>query len=414
MKTTYAQRLATLVRDHERLIKRRNPVDTTWTNGVFQRYANPVVTADHTPLFWRYDLDPRTNPNLLERLGVNTAFNPGAIELDGRVFLMVRVEGADRKSFFALAESRTGVDGFRFRDMPITLPETDDPDTNVYDMRLVLHEDGWVYGLFCTERKDRSAPPGDTSTATAQCGIVRTRDLVTWERLPDLKSVSPQQRNVVLHPEFINGKYGLYTRPQDNFIEAGKGGGIGWATCDAMTAASIGDETIIDARLYHTIKELKNGAGAPPLKTDRGWLHIAHGVRNSAAGFRYVIYAFLCDRAEPWRPIATPGGYLMAPRGEERVGDVSNVLFCNGAVARRNGQVLIYYASSDTRIHVAATTLDTLLDYVENTPADPLRSAACVAQRQALIRKNLDYLARARTPALRKLGRTPVKPVRLG
>jgi len=412
-KTNYPTRLAALIRDHERLINQRNPVDKTWTNGVFERYVHPVVTADHVPLFWRFDLNPSTNPRLIERLGVNAAFNPGAIELDGRIFLMCRVEGADRKSFFALAESRNGIDGFRFRDVPITLPETDDPDTNVYDMRMTLHEDGWVYGLFCTERKDRSAPLGDTSIATAQCGIARTRDLVTWERLPDLKSESPQQRNVVLHPEFINGKYGLYTRPQDNFIEAGKGGGIGWAVAKSMNPAVIGDETIIDARIYHTIKELKNGAGAVPIKTDRGWLHIAHGVRNSAAGFRYVIYAFLCDQAEPWRTTATPGGYLMAPRGEERVGDVSNVLFCNGAVARRNGQVLIYYASSDTRIHVATTTLDTLLDYAENTPADPLRSAACVKQRQDLIGKNLDYLARAKNPALKRLGRAPVKPVRL-
>jgi 4-O-beta-D-mannosyl-D-glucose phosphorylase len=288
-----------------------------------------------------------------------------------------------------VAESKSPVDRFRFRDYPVVMPETDEPDTNVYDMRLTRHADGWIYGLFCTERKDPAAPPGDTSSAVAQCGIARTRDLGTWERLPDLKSDSAQQRNVVLHPEFIDGKYALYTRPQDSFIEAGKGGGIGWSLCDSMERAAIREELIIDHKLYHTIKEVKNGAGAPPLKTPQGWLHVAHGVRNTAAGLRYVLYAFLCDPAHPEKVIRSPGGYLVAPRGPERVGDVSNVAFCNGVVDRANGEVFIYYASSDTRIHVAATTVEKLLDYVNNTPPDPSRSFACVAQRNELIARNI-------------------------
>ena len=388
MKTSTAHRLKSLTTTHEQLLRRKNPVDPSWSNGLFERYLHPVLTAEHTPLAWRYDLNPKTNPFLIERLGVNAVFNPGAIELDGRILLMCRVEGADRKSFFAVAESCRPADGFRFWDRPVELPETDDPDINVYDMRLTAHEDGWIYGLFCTERKDKDAPPGDTSSAIAQCGIARTRDLKSWERLPDLKSDSAQQRNVVLHPRFVDGRYALYTRPQDSFIEAGKGGGIGWALTKRMDRAVIHEEQIVDPKRYHTIKEVKNGAGAPPIPTPQGWLHIAHGVRNTAAGLRYVLYAFLCDPDQPQKVTRLPGGYLIAPRNEERVGDVSNVVFCNGLVHRPNGEVFIYYASSDTRIHVATTSVDRLLDYVNNTPPDPLRSAACVRQRIALIEKN--------------------------
>jgi 4-O-beta-D-mannosyl-D-glucose phosphorylase len=391
----FAARLKKLTQNHERLLRRKNRVDARWDNGLFDRYEHPVVTAEHAPLFWRYDLDRRTNPYLIERLGVNAAFNAGAIELDGKVHLMLRVEGADRKSFFAVAESRTGIDNFRFWDRPVVMPETDDPDINVYDMRLTAHADGWIYGLFCTERKDPAAPAGDLSSALAQCGIARTRDLRVWERLPDLKSDSAQQRNVVLHPEFVNGQYALYTRPQDGFIDAGKGGGIGFALTRDMARAVIHQESIIDTRAYHTIKETKNGAGAPPIKTAAGWLHIAHGVRGCAAGMRYVLYAFLCDAKDPAREVATPGGYLVAPWEGERIGDVSNVVFCNGAVARKDGRLLIYYASSDTRMHVAVTTVAKMLDYVRNTPVDPLRSAACVQQRCELIDRNLALLARA-------------------
>jgi 4-O-beta-D-mannosyl-D-glucose phosphorylase len=308
----------------------------------------------------------------------------------------VRVEGSDRKSFFAVAESPNGVDNFRFWDYPVLMPETEDPDTNVYDMRLVRHEDGWIYGLFCTERKDPQAPPGDLSSAVAQGGIARTRDLVAWERLPDLKTRSPQQRNVVLHPEFVGGRYAFYTRPQDDFIEAGSGGGIGWGLADSMERAVVEDETIIDPRLYHTVKETKNGLGPAPIKTAKGWLHLAHGVRGTAAGLRYVLYLFLCDLEEPWRVTHRPGGYFIAPEGEERVGDVSNVTFSNGWVARADGQVFIYYGSSDTRMHVATSTVEKLLDYVTNTPADPLRSFACVEQRRALIRRNLELLGRTK------------------
>lgn len=363
-------------------------------NGVVQRYVNPVLTAAHTPIFWRYDLNYDTNPHLLERLGVNSVFNCGAIEFEGKFVLAVRVEGVDRKSFFAIAESHTGIDNFRFWDYPITMPETEVPDTNVYDMRLVRHEDGWIYGLFCTERKDPKAAAGDLSSALAQCGIARTKDLVEWQRLPDLKTSSPQQRNVVLHPEFVHGKYALYTRPQDDFIEAGSGGGIGWGLCDKMEAAEIDKEIIIDRREYHTIKEVKNGLGPAPLKTRKGWLHLAHGVRGTAAGLRYVLYLFLCDLNEPWRMTHQPGGYFLAPEGEERVGDVSNVVFSSGWIARDDGQVFIYYGSSDTRIHVATSTIEKLLDYVMNTPADPLRSAASVEQRNELITRNLDVLNR--------------------
>ncbi|MGE5557297.1 MAG: glycosidase [Bacillota bacterium] len=392
MGLSFEEKLGKLVSRYNELIKRKNEIDATWYNGVFDRYKYPVVTNEHTPLFWRYDLDEKTNPHLLERMGVNAVFNPGALEWNGKIVLVCRMEGYDRKSFFAVAESKTGVDGFKFWDYPILMPETEIPDTNVYDMRLTRHADGWIYGLFCTERKDPAAPPGDTSSAVAACGIARTKDLIKWERLPDLKSQSPQQRNVVLHPEFVDGKYALYTRPQDSFIEAGKGGGIGWALCESMEHAVTGEEKIIDPKFYHTIKEVKNGQGPPPIKTARGWLHIAHGVRNTAAGMRYVLYAFLTDLKQPEKVVARPGGYLIAPYEGERVGDVSNVVFCNGAVAGENGDVLIYYASSDTRIHVAATTVNKLLDYVLNTPADGLRSYACVEERRKLIKKNLELM----------------------
>ena len=386
---SFEARLQFLREQYAALIDRKNTVNPGWSNGVFDRWTHPVLTATHTPLFWRYDLDPKTNPYLMERMGINGVFNAGAMELDGKILLLCRVEGYDRKSFFAVAESETGVDGFRFWDYPIVMPETDDPDDNVYDMRVVQHEDDWIYGVFCTERKDPDAPPGDLSSAVAQAGIARTRDLVTWERLDDLKTTSAQQRNAVLLPEFVQGKYAFYTRPQDSFIEAGRGGGIGFGLADDIAHADIAEELIVDPRAYHTIKESKNGAG-DVIKTPAGWLHIAHGVRGCAAGLRYVLYAFLCDLDDPSKVIARPGGYLMAPAGEERVGDVSNVLFCNGAVARANGDVFIYYASSDTRMHVATSTVDRLLDYVFNTPEDGMRSAACVAQRIALIRRNLE------------------------
>jgi len=378
--------------EQEHLLSRPNEVNPRWSNGVFERYANPVVTAAHTPVFWRYDLNRETNPHLMERMGINAVFNAGATEFDDKICLMCRVEGNDRKSFFAVAESRSGVDGFRFRDYPVVMPETDDPDTNVYDMRLTRHEDGWIYGTFCTERKDPDAPPGDASRAIAQCGIARTMDLDEWERLPDLESPSPQQRNVVLHPEFVDGKYAFYTRPQEGFVETGSGGGIGWALCDDIEAPVVHDEEIIDPKAYHTVKELKNGAGPTPLKTSEGWLHVAHGVRGTAAGMRYTLYVFLCDLDEPWKVTHRPGGYFIAPRYGERVGDVSNVAFCNGAVLRQDGKVFIYYASADTRIHVATTTEQKLLDYVMNTPEDPLRSYACVQQRRELIDRNMEAM----------------------
>jgi len=385
--------LARQLADQRRLIARRN-ARVPGGNGVIDRWRDPVVTAAHAPVEWRYDLNPKTNPLGLERLGVNCAFNPGAMFRKGRFLLVVRVEGADRKSFFAIAESHTGVDGFRFWDEPVELPETPDPGTNLYDMRLTAHEDGWIYGLFCVERLDPKAPPGDLSSAVAQCGIARTKDLVKWERLPDLKSDSAQQRNVVLHPAFIKGKYALYTRPQDTFIEAGKGGGIGWALCDSIERAVIHAEKIMDVRGYHTIKEVKNGQGPAPIKTSEGWLHIAHGVRNTAAGFRYTLYAFLSDLNDPSKVLFRPGGHLIAPEGEERVGDVSNVTFCNGAVGLPDGRIFIYYASSDTRCHVATSSVDRMLDYVMNTPEDSVRTSGAVAQRLDLIRRNRAYLAK--------------------
>lgn len=387
----FEERKKLLTERYENLIQRQNEC-IPYGNGVYDRYKYPVLTAEHAPLIWKYDFHPETNPYFSERLGVNGVFNPGAIQLNGKFYLVARVEGVDRKSFFAVAESDNGVDGFRFWDRPVVLPETDEPDTNVYDMRLVQHEDGWIYGLFCTERKDPDAPRGDLSSAVAQCGIARTKDLETWERLADLKTGSPQQRNVVLHPEFVEGKYAFYTRPQDGFIDTGSGGGIGWGLSESIENAVIDKEIIIDERYYHTIKEVKNGQGPAPIKTDRGWLHIAHGVRNTAAGLRYVLYAFLSDLEKPYEVTHRPGGHLIAPEGEERVGDVSNVVFCNGVIATERGEVFIYYASSDTRIHVATTTVDRLLDYVMNTPEDAMRSYACVEQRIALIDRNLSLV----------------------
>ncbi|MBQ2028037.1 MAG: glycosidase [Clostridia bacterium] len=378
---------------YEALIARPNTVDESRYNGIFERWIHPVLTREHVPPFWIYDPDPATNPYLMQRLGINAVFNSGALLLDGKYTLVARVEGADRKSFFAVAQSDSGTEGFRFWDEPVILPDTCPEETNVYDMRLTQHEDGWIYGVFCSERKDPSQ--ADLSAAIAAAGIVRTKDLRTWERLPDLITLrSPQQRNVLLHPEFVNRKYAFYTRPMDGFIETGSGSGIGFGLCDDITHAVIDEERMTSVRRYHTITESKNGAGAVPIKTDRGWIHIAHGVRTTAAGLRYVIYAFATALDDPGRVIAEPGGYLIAPLGSERTGDVSNVVFTNGAIAAPDGRVYIYYASSDTRLHVATTDIARLTDYVFNTPADPLRSADCVRQRADFIRRNLEYLKR--------------------
>tara|TARA_R110002124_G_scaffold287296_1_gene472353 strand:+ start:1044 stop:2252 length:1209 start_codon:yes stop_codon:yes gene_type:complete len=357
-------------------------------NGIFCRYKNSLITPAHIPLEWRYDFDPETNPDFIERLGINATFNPGAIKIKDKYLLVCRVEGNDRKSFFAIAESKSPVDGFRFWDEPLLLPETGNPDTNVYDMRLTEHEDGWIYGIFCTERKDSRVPKSDTSSAIAQAGIARTKDLKNWERLPDLKTSSEQQRNVVLHPEFVDGKYALYTRPQDGFIDAGTGGGIAWALVDSMEKAEVTNEKVIDRRIYHTIKEAKNGQGPAPIKTEEGWINLAHGVRNTAAGLRYVLYLFVTELENPWKLKYAPGGHFLAPKGEERVGDVSNVVFSNGWIKDADGSVYIYYASSDTRIHVAKSTVSQLLDYAKNTPEEALKSSASVQQRLDLIRKN--------------------------
>ncbi|MCR5683800.1 MAG: glycosidase [Lachnospiraceae bacterium] len=372
---------------------KKNMVNDRFYNGIYERYINPVLTRHSIPLFWRYDLNPVTNPFFEERLGVNTTMNAGAIKLNGKYCLVVRVEGNDRKSFFAVAESDTGIDRFVFRDYPVILPDTCPEETNVYDMRLTQHEDGWIYGVFCSESKDTSS--NDLSAAVAAAGIVRTKDLEHWERLDNLKTLnSPQQRNVVLHPEFVNGKYAFYTRPMDDFIETGSGGGIGFGLCDEIEHAVIDEEKIISRRRYHTITESKNGAGAPPIKTDKGWIHIAHGVRNTAAGLRYVLYAFATALDDPARVIAEPSGLFLAPHGGERVGDVSNVTFSNGAIMDDDGKIFIYYAASDTRLHVVTTDVERLTDYVFNTPEDPLRSADCVKQRCELIKKNLEYLGR--------------------
>ena len=379
------------LKKYNELIARKN-VKSDFYNGIYERYEYPVLTREHIPLTWRYDLNQETNPYFMERLGVNAVFNAGAIELNGKYYLVARIEGNDRKSFFGVAESDNGVDGFKFWDYPILLDDTCPEETNVYDMRLTKHEDGYIYGVFCSESKDKTV--NDLSAAVAAAGIVRTKDLKHWERLDNLVTLnSPQQRNVCLHPEFVNGKYAFYTRPMDDFIDTGSGGGIGFGLCDDITHAVIDEERMTSLRKYHTITEAKNGAGATPIKTDKGWIHIAHGVRNTAAGLRYVIYAFATSLEDPGKVIAEPSGFLIAPREWERVGDVSNVVFTNGAIANEAGEVYIYYAASDTRLHVATTTIDKLKDFVFNTPADPGRSVECVAQRCDLIKKNLEFLA---------------------
>lgn len=382
-------KLSELQKRHNKFLATPNKIDETKYNGIFDRYKNPILTSEHAPLHWRFDFNHETNPFLQERLGINATFNSGAILKDDKFLLAVRVEGNDRKSFFAIAESENGIDNFKFWNYPILLPETEDPDINVYDMRLVEHEDGWIYGLFCTERKDPNAPEGDTSSAVAGCGIVRTKDLKEWERLDDLISYSGQQRNVVLHPEFIEGKYAFYTRPQDGFIDTGSGGGIGWGLSESIEHAEVKEEIIIDNKEYHTIYEVKNGLGPAPIKTNEGWLHLAHGVRNTAAGLRYVLYMFLADMNDPKKIIKKPSGHFMAPVENERVGDVSNVLFSNGWI-EKDGKVYIYYASSDTRMHVATSTIEKLLDYVKNTPEDRLRSVESVKERIELINNNLN------------------------
>jgi 4-O-beta-D-mannosyl-D-glucose phosphorylase len=402
MNTDFDKRLQALKKVHKELVSLRNEKERLG-NGVYERYRRPVLTAAHTPIFWRYDLDPKTNPYLMERFGINATFNAGAIKLNEKYYLIARVEGVDRKSFFAVAESDNGVDGFTFWDYPLELPSTDVPDTNVYDMRLVQHEDGWIYGLFCTERRDPAAPAADQSAAIAQCGIVKTKDLLNWERLPDLKTPSPQQRNVVLHPEFVNGKYAFYTRPQDGFIETGKGGGIGWGLSNSMEPAVIEKEIVIDPKVYHTVYEAKNGLGPAPIKTKYGWLHLAHGVRNTAAGLRYTLYLFMTDLFDPTKIIYQPAGYFMAPEDAERIGDVSNVLFSNGWVTDEDGTVFIYYASSDTRQHVATSTIDRLLDYVMNTAKDGFTSAASVETLKNIIDRNFEMETIEQSSLKRKL-----------
>jgi 4-O-beta-D-mannosyl-D-glucose phosphorylase len=383
----FTERREAIRREHEALLTRENEKLFS-SNGIFNRYRYPVLTRDHFPMEWRYDFNPETNPYFMERISFNAAFNAGAIKWKGKYLLAVRGEGNDRKSFFAIAESPSGVDKFRFWERPITMPETEDPDTNVYDLRLTKHEDGFIYGVFCTERKDPGAPEGDTSSAVAAAGIARTRDLVEWERLPDLVTYGGQQRNVVLHPEYIDGRYAFYTRPQDGFIETGKGGGIAFGFSDSMDHAVVRKETIMDAKTYHTIYELKNGQGPAPIKTEKGWLNLAHGVRACAAGLRYTLYMFMTALDDPSRVIHKPAGLFMGPLGEERVGDVSNVLFSNGWIADEDGKVFIYYASSDTRMHVATSTLDRLMDYCIHTPEDRFRSAASVQAINELITRN--------------------------
>lgn len=386
---TFEYRKNLVLARYEELVTRPNVAIEG--NGIYERYQNPVITAEMVPPTWRYDFNPATNPFFMERIGVNATLNSGAMKWNGRYLLVVRVEGYDRKSFFAVAESPNGIDNFRFWDRPVTLPDDIVPATNVYDMRLTAHEDGYIYGLFCAERHD-DAQPGNLSAATATCGICRTKDLVNWERLPDLKTKS-QQRNVVLHPEFVNGKYALYTRPQDGFIDTGSGGGIGWGLVDNMADARVGEEIIVDERKYHTIKEVKNGEGPHPIKTPKGWLHLAHGVRGTADGLRYVLYLYMTSLEEPWKKIAEPGGYFMAPQGDEYLGDVMNVLFSNGWIADEDGKVFIYYASSDTRMHVATSTVDRLVDYCMNTPKDNLFTSESVKTINDLITRNNEYLA---------------------
>lgn len=383
----FKERLDAIINEYKVLITRENetlPIG----NGIYDRYRYPVLTPNHIPLFWKYDLDPHSNPYLLERFGINAVFNAGAIKLDGKYIVVARVEGNDRKSFFAVAESPNGIDNFRFWDKPVLMPETENPDTNVYDIRLTKHEDGWIYGVFCTERKDTSKPD-DTTAAVAAAGIARTKDLLNWERLSDLISHSGQQRNVVLHPEFVNGKYAFYTRPQDGFIETGSGGGIAFGLSETIERAEVHEEKILDPKIYHTITEVKNGQGPPPIKTEKGWLHLAHGVRNTAAGLRYVLYLFVTDLEDLTKVIYKPAGYLIAPEGDERVGDVSNVVFSNGWIKDEDGKIFIYYASSDTRLHVATTSVKKLLDYTMNTSKDGLRSCRSVQKLQTIIEKNM-------------------------
>ncbi|MGG4044890.1 glycoside hydrolase family 130 protein [Paenibacillus favisporus] len=386
------EKYAELASRQEELLSRPNERNTEFYNGVYDRYKYPVITRHHVPIHWRFDLDAERNPFFMERLGINATLNPGAIYHDGKYILVVRTEGLDRKSIFTLAESETGIDNFRFVDQPLVWDDIDPNETNMYDMRLVKHEDGWIYGIYCSEQKDPDAPAYDTSSAVAQAGLVRTRDLKTWERLPNIQTGSPQQRNVVLHPEFVDGKYAFYTRPQDGFISTGSGGGIAFGLCEDILNPVIDQETVIEERRYHTVYEVKNGQGPAPIKTDRGWIHIAHGVRNTAAGLRYVLYTFATSLDDPAKVIAKPGGHFIAPYDDERVGDVSNVIFCNGAVVNEKNEVFIYYASSDTRIHVATTTVDRLVDYTFNTPADEFRSLDNAAQRAKLIAQNEQLL----------------------
>jgi 4-O-beta-D-mannosyl-D-glucose phosphorylase len=387
MNTYFQNRLQFLKTSFNELISRRNnPLESA--NGIYERYENPVLTAAHTPLTWRFDFNPQTNPSLMERFGINAVFNCGAIKFNNKYVLAARVEGSNRKSFFAIAESENGIDNFKFWNYPVVMPSIEG-ETNIYDMRLVQHEDGWIYGIFCTEKKDTDAPEGDQSAAIAQCGIARTKDLVQWERLPNLKTPSPQQRNVVLHPEFVNKKYAFYTRPQDSFTEAGTGGGIGFGLCESIENAIIKKEIVIDKKAYHTVYEAKNGLGPAPLKTQKGWLHLAHGVRNTAAGLRYVLYMFMTDLNDITKVIHKPAGYFIAPEGEERVGDVSNVIFGNGWITDEGGTVFIYYASSDLRTHVAASTIEKLLDYVINTQQDGLSSEASVQTVISIADKNI-------------------------
>lgn len=386
MQQQFQQRWQVLKRDHEALLCKQNKREESG-NGIFHRYIHPVLTSEHTPLFWRYDLNLDSNPFLIQRFGINSVLNAGAIKWNNKYILMARVEGADRKSFFAIAESENGIDGFQFWDYPVQIPSLEN-ETNIYDVRLVEHEDGWIYGIFCSESKDPDAPAGDQSAAIAQCGIARTKDLVEWERLPNLKTNSPQQRNVVLHPEYVEGKYAFYTRPQDNFIEAGTKGGIGFGLSNSIDPAIVLSEKVIDPKQYHTVSEMKNGLGPAPIKTNKGWLHLAHGVRNTAAGLRYVLYLFITDLKDPSKVIYKPAGYFLAPVGMERIGDVSNVVFSNGWIVDEDETVFIYYASSDTRIHVATSTIEKLLDYCMNTEPDGLNSHASVQRLIKLIDQN--------------------------
>jgi 4-O-beta-D-mannosyl-D-glucose phosphorylase len=404
MKKLISEKLAFLKKHHQQIIERKNKKVRYSKGRAFDRYEFPVLTSEHIPLDWRYDLHEKTNPFLLERFSINAVLNPGAIKWKGKYLLMARVEGVDRKSFFAIAESKNGIDQFKFWKRPVTMPALNNQETNFYDVRLTAHEDGWIYGLFCTEMRDPAASDGDQSAAIAQCGIARTKDLLKWERLKNLVTPSAQQRNVVLHPEFVQGKYAFYTRPQDSFIEAGKGGGIGFGLADRMEEAVISQESIIDRKIYHTVYELKNGQGPTPLKTRLGWLHLGHGVRNTAAGLRYVLYIFVTDLKDPSRQLYKPAGYFLAPEGEERIGDVSNVAFSNGWIADADGTVYIYYASSDTRIHVAVSSIEKLLDYAVNTAADGFTSVQSVVQVNLLIDKN-------RRPEKKQVSQKKVKKV---